>query len=64
MKMRASHILFSYAGAKNSTHSRGIAFAMKEAERVQKKSKMEEFLSRPPQKRIVLVLVEKDQAAI
>ena len=36
MKMRASHILFSYAGAKNSTHSRGIAFAMKEAERVQK----------------------------
>ena len=36
MKMRASHILFSYAGAKNSTHSRGIAFAMQDAERVQK----------------------------
>ena len=36
MKMRASHILFSYAGAQNSTHSRGIAFAMQDAERVQK----------------------------
>ena len=36
MKMRASHILFSYAGALKRTHSRGIAFAMKEAERVQK----------------------------
>ena len=36
MRMRASHILFSYAGAQNSTHSRGIAFAMQDAERVQK----------------------------
>ena len=36
MKMRASHILFSYAGATNSTHSRGIAFAMNDANRVQK----------------------------
>ena len=36
MRMRAFNILFSHAGAQNSTHSRGIVLAMQDAERVQK----------------------------
>lgn len=33
-KMRASHILLSFKGAKNSTHSRGVGEAMAEGERI------------------------------
>ena len=32
MKMKASHILLSHKDAKPSTHSRGIAMAMTEAQ--------------------------------
>ena len=38
-KMRASHILLSFKGAKNSTHSRGVGEAMKEGERITKELK-------------------------
>ena len=33
-QMRASHILLSFRGAKNSTHGRGIGEAMAEGERI------------------------------
>lgn len=33
-KMRASHILLSFKGAKNSTHSRSVAVAMAEGDRI------------------------------